>query len=299
MFKPAQKSQSKLRCAMHGPSGGGKTMSALRIATGIAEVLKTKIAFIDTERGSAQKYADRFTFDVENLTDHTIAGYTKAMKEAAAAGYGVLIIDSMSHAWQELLTEVDRLAQAKFRGNTWSAWSEGTPKQRQFIDTLLAYPGHVIATMRSDTAWESEKDERTGKTKPVKIGLKPQQGKGIEYEFDLLIELSPDHIASVTKDRTGKFQDKTIDKPGEDFGRDLIGWLNDGAAPELMPEPQQRSQEKELNALIEKHNINDQTIMGWYVHFGVRQMVELSDKQIDGIINAVKSKYETATPQAA
>ena len=94
------------------------------------------------------------------------------------------------------------------------------------MQAILNYPGHVIATMRSKTEWTTV--DNNGKKSPQRVGLAPEQGKGIEYEFDLLIEISTDHIANVIKDRTGKFQDKLIDKPGEEFGQQLAAWLSDG-----------------------------------------------------------------------
>jgi len=225
-FKKASKTQSRLRAALFGPSGAGKTYSALRIASGMSD----SIAVIDTERGSASKYADHFAFDVLDLPkeQRDIDSYCAAIDAAAQAGYQVLIIDSLTHAWQELLSEVEKLASAKYRGNTWSAWSEGTPKQRQLVDAILDYPGHVIATMRSKTEWTTETNDR-GRSAPKRVGLAPEQGKGIEYEFDVLIEISTEHIANVIKDRTGKFQDKTIERPGEAFGQQLAAWLSDGA----------------------------------------------------------------------
>ncbi len=219
-FTKATKSSAKLRAALFGPSGAGKTFTALRIAAGLGGA----IAVIDTERGSASKYADRFSFDVLDLEHAGIPSYQGAIEAAAQAGYPVLVIDSLSHGWQELLQEIDRLAAAKYRGNTWSAWSEGTPKQRALVEAILTYPGHVIATMRSRTEWSIEADGK-GRQKPVRVGLAPEQGKGIEYEFDLLLELSPDHIGRVIKDRTGKFQDALLDRPGEDFGQALAAWL--------------------------------------------------------------------------
>lgn len=232
MFKRASKSQSKLRAALFGPSGAGKTFSALRIATGLGGT----IAVIDTERGSASKYSDRFEFDVCELADKTIVGYRKAIIEAGQAGYAVLVIDSLSHAWQELLEEIDALTKAKYRGNSWSAWSEGTPKQRQLVDAILGFPGHVLATMRSKTEWTTG-EGKNGKTAPVRVGLAPEQGKGIEYEFDLLLEINPDHIAQVIKDRTGKFQDATVKMPGEEFGRELAAWLSDAPPAPTTPRP--------------------------------------------------------------
>jgi len=221
MFVKATKKQAKLRLAIFGPSGSGKTFSALRIAQGMSD----KIALIDTERGSASKYADRFNFDTANIEEATIDNYVNVIN--GAVGYEVLIIDSLSHGWHELLQEVERIAKAKYRGNTWSAWSEGTPLQRKLVDAILDFPGHIIATMRTKTEWLVETTDG-GKTKPVRVGLSPEQGKGIEYEFDMLLELTPEHFANIIKDRTGKYQDSTIEKPGEEFGKELMNWLGSG-----------------------------------------------------------------------
>ena len=221
-FKKATKAAAKLRAAFFGPSGAGKTYSALRVATGLGG----PIAVIDTERGSASKYSDRFDFDVMDLEDQSIEGYVSAIELAADGGYRVLVIDSLSHGWQALTAEVEKLAKAKYKGNSWSAWSEGTPLQRRLVNAILGFPGHIIATMRSKTEWTTV--DNNGKKTPQRVGLAPEQGKGIEYEFDLLVEISVEHIAQVIKDRTGKFQDKLIDKPGEQFGRDMAAWLADG-----------------------------------------------------------------------
>lgn len=220
MFQKASKKQCKLRLALFGVSGGGKTYSSLLLAKGLGG----RVALIDTERKSASKYADRFDFDVCNLDKPTIGNILMTIKEAR--GYDVLIIDSLTHAWLELLQEVEKIARAKFGGNTWSAWSEGTPKQQTLINALLDFPGHVIVTMRSDTNWTTMTNDK-GKVVPVRIGEAPKQGKNIEYEFDMLIQLSQDHTGLVLKDRTGKYQDECF-VIEENFGRDLASWLEDG-----------------------------------------------------------------------
>jgi hypothetical protein len=310
-FQPATKAQAKLRAALTGPSGSGKTMSALRMATGIGG----RIAVIDTERGSASKYADRFQFDTCQLADRTIDGYIAALQAAAKAGYDVLVIDSLSHGWQELLQEVDRLAKARFGGNTWAAWSEGTPKQRRLIDAILEWPGHVIGTMRSKTEWNQQTDDKTGRLRPVRIGLAPEQGKGIEYEFDLLVELSADHVATVIKDRTGKFQDRVIEKPDEAFGRALAEWLAEGvparqrAAPAseapkpsvpLAPQAPAPTQSagpnlSRLQTLIAEHNLSDQQQAAWCSHFKVDRLDQLTQPQVDAIV----AKVERAVTKGA
>ena len=222
-FTKATKKQARLRCALFGPSGSGKTFSALRIATGMGG----KIGVIDTENRSACKYADRFEFDVLELENQSIEDYANAINQATKEGINVLVVDSLSHGWQELLQEMDDLAKAKYRGNSWSAWSEGTPRQKLLVKSLLSFPGHIIATMRSKTEWATEQGSN-GKTKPTRVGLAPEQGKGIEYEFDLLLELNIDHICTVIKDRTGKYQDALLKLPGEEFGAELVAWLADG-----------------------------------------------------------------------
>ena len=228
-FKQAERTQLYLRCAIFGPSGSGKTMTALRMAKGIAGKLDGRVAVIDTEARSASKYADRISFDVDDLSRKTIDDYINAMNEAAKAGYKVLVIDSLSHAWRELTDEVDRITQASNSKNSVLSWGKVSPKQKRFIDAILNYPGHIIGTMRSKTEWVIG-EGKNGKTAPEKLGLAPEQGKGIEYEFDLLLELNQQHVATITKDRTGKFQDESIEKPGEEFGIALYGWLSSGTA---------------------------------------------------------------------
>jgi AAA domain len=226
-FSRATKQSAKFRGAFFGPSGAGKTFTTLRVGKGLAR--GGRIGLIDTERGSASKYADQFDFDVLELADKSIDGYCHAITMAAAAGFAVLIIDSMSHAWDALQEHVDQLARTKYRGNTWSAWSEGSPLQRKFIDAILSFPGHILVTMRSKTEWKTT--ESGGKSKPERVGLAPMQRAGTEYEFDFLIELTTEHLATCIKDRTGRWQDKIIDKPGEALGESLADWLSQGAAP--------------------------------------------------------------------
>jgi len=228
-FVDAERTQLYLRCALFGPSGSGKTMTALRMAKGIADKLGVPFAVIDTEARSATKYADRFAFKVDNLEKKTIENYLASMEEAKKAGYKVLVIDSLSHGWRELTEEVDRITQASNSKNSLLSWGKVGPKQKRFIDAILNYPGHIIVTMRSKTEWVIGTGEN-GKIAAEKLGLAPEQGKGIEYEFDLLLELKQNHYATITKDRTGKYQDVVIEKPGEDFGIALYEWLASGKA---------------------------------------------------------------------
>jgi hypothetical protein len=239
-FKPAKREQVRLRMALYGPSGSGKTMTALAVATGLGD----RVAVIDTEHASSARYADHFHFDVLDLRRQRPEDYIEALQAAAKHGYPVVVIDSISHAWQELLERVDRTAAQKFQGNTWSAWSQATPVQRKLIEAILSYPGHVIATMRSRTTWRVA-ETRDGRARPEKIGLAPEQGKGIEYEFDVLGQLDGEHRLTVEKDRTGRFQGAVIDRPTVSFGVELREWLEQGAKPQDPPPATPASEEPE------------------------------------------------------
>ncbi|MNO65082.1 hypothetical protein D3C76_558220 [compost metagenome] len=222
MFKKAERKQAKLRLALAGPSGSGKTFSALLMAKGLGG----RIAVIDTEHGSASLYADIADFDVLELhAPYSPERYAEAITAAEQAGYGVLIIDSYSHEWTGsggCLESNEKLAHQKFKGNTWAAWNETTPRHRKLTDKILTSPLHIICTMRSKT----ETVQGEGK-KVIKLGMKSEQRDGTDYEFTVVLDITHDgHAAIASKDRT-----KLFDQPeviSEDTGRRLLAWLNDG-----------------------------------------------------------------------
>ncbi|MFP5424739.1 MAG: ATP-binding protein [Gammaproteobacteria bacterium] len=222
MFKKAERKQAKLRLALAGPSGSGKTFSALLMAKGLGG----RIAVIDTEHGSASLYADIADFDVLELhAPYSPERYAEAITAAEQAGYSVLIIDSYSHEWTGsggCLESNEKLAHQKFKGNTWAAWNETTPRHRKLTDKILTSPLHIICTMRSKT----ETVQGEGK-KVIKLGMKSEQRDGTDYEFTVVLDITHDgHAAIASKDRT-----KLFDQPeviSEDTGRRLLAWLNDG-----------------------------------------------------------------------
>lgn len=245
MFREASKSQARARVALIGPSGSGKTFTALRIAQGLG----SRIAVLDTERGSASKYACPSTRDpregefrfqvVDSLPDFSPANYVKIIKAAGEEGFDVLIIDSLSHAWMGeggALEMVDN-AKARHQGSNFNAWSEVTPEHMRMIQAMLTSPCHVIATMRAKTEYVVEKDDR-GKTSIRKLGLAPVQRDTMEYEFDVTAMLDQDHKFVVTKTRCFPLDRAVISCAGEDVAGILKDWLADGAPAQEQPTPQ-------------------------------------------------------------
>jgi hypothetical protein len=244
MFKKATRTQSKLRLGLIGPSGSGKTYTALRIARGLGG----KIAVIDTERGSASKYAGDVTeFDVLEPETFSPRTFVEAIRAADSAGYDVLIIDSLSHAWigkGGALEMVD--AEAKRArggaGNSFTAWREVTPEHNAMVEAILQCRAHVIATMRAKTEYVLEEDAR-GKKVPRKIGVAPVQRDGLEYEFDVVADIDWEHNFVVSKSRCAALDRAVIKNAGEDVAETLKRWLSDGA-----PQPERVQTAPQLDA---------------------------------------------------
>lgn len=233
-FKKATKTQARLRLALIGPSGSGKTYSALAIGQHLGD----RVALIDTERGSASKYADVFTFDTLELSTFSPLTYIEAIRAAGDAGYNVLVIDSLSHAWmgkEGALEQVDAAAKRN-HNNSYAAWRDVTPMHNQLIDAMLASPCHIIVTMRSKTEYVLEKDERTGKTAPKKVGMAPVQRDGMEYEFDVVADMDQENNLIVSKSRCPAMNGQVVNKPGKQVADTLREWLTDGA-PVIVTQP--------------------------------------------------------------
>ena len=245
MFKKAERKRVKGRIAIEGPTGSGKTFTALSVAQDLAKHYGEKVAVIDTERESASIYADMFAFDVVELDTFSVQNYIAAINAAADAGYGVLVIDSLSHAWAGkggVLEAVDQAAKRMKNPNSYMAWRQGTTIQEDLIESILRYPGHVIVTMRSKMDYVQDKD-KDGKTVIRKIGMAPVQRDGLEYEFTIVGDMDVDHNLVITKSRCAELADQVFPKPGKNFTGPLIAWLDGGKVEEVKGDEPERPED--------------------------------------------------------
>ena len=199
----AQRKKVFLRLNLSAPSGAGKTYSALLMAYGITGDWG-KVAVIDTENGSASLYSHLGEFNVIDLEPpFSPERYIEALKACEDAGMEVVIIDSSSHEWNGAggCWEInEKLAAAKYQGNTWSAWNETTPRHDAFVNKVLHTRAHVITCTRSKT--ETVLDGN----KVKKVGMKDIQREGWEYELTVSLSIDRDtHMVTASKDRTGLF----------------------------------------------------------------------------------------------
>ena len=270
-FQKATKQQMRARVAISGPAGSGKTTNALQFAKALVGSLED-VAVIDTERGSASLYSDRFPgfqtvdftppYDPRNLCD--------AIDAAAGAGFKVLIIDSLSHFWSGeggILEQVDATTGNKFA----NGWKTATPIQNKMVEKILSYPGHVIVTLRSKTAYAVE--TVNGKSVPRKVGQAPVQRDGLEYEFTLVLDLDRDHSVGISKTRCAALETTSF-VPSSDLPNliaTFITWLGEGDTATV---PVKTAKVRLYNAFIDK---------GWDAKDAKSQAAHLwSEAQVSG-----------------
>lgn len=308
-FKKAERSQSKARIAFCAPAGGGKTHSALLLAGGLG----TKIAVIDTENGSASLEAGKPNipeFDVLTLfAPFTIEKYLAAMKAAEAAGYEIIIIDSISHAWAGtggLLEQVDMKTKASKSQNSYAAWRDITPMHNALVEAILQSKCHIIATMRTKADYVLETNDK-GRSAPKKIGLAPIQREGMDYEFTVVFDIDQaSHVALASKDRTSMFDGKPF-TPSIETGKQIKDWIMSGAvvaeepvapvaAPTPMPvnppAPPALTREQlnaELIPLLKKYGMPQKAFCDAYQ---VDRMEDITDALIGKAVVAMRSRTD-------
>ena len=221
-FEKAQRKRAKIKMGLQGPSGSGKTFSALLVAFGLCGDW-SKIGVIDSENQSSQLYAHLGGYNVLPLSaPFTPEKYIEAIEIYEQANMEVIIIDSTTHCWENLLAYHSSL-----QGNSFTNWAKVTPRQDEFIQKILQSPVHIIATIR--TKQEYVLNEINGKKIPEKVGLKAIQRDGLDYEFTLVFDINMKNHGTASKDRTRLFFGEPEHKLSIDTGKQINRWCNSGA----------------------------------------------------------------------
>lgn len=308
-FEKARQEDSWLRAAIVGTSGSGKTYTSLLLGCRIAELIGSRVALIDSERKSANKYAKYFDFDTDALDDQSPRAYMNKINEAVKLGYRVVIIDSLSHAWMGkggALEMVDKAAAKS--NNRFAPWRDVTPLHNKLVDTMLTAEAHIIATLRVKTDWTYEENEK-GKKVPVKIGLAPVMRDGIEYEFDITADMDQDHRLIVSKSRCFELADAVILKPGPEVADTLMDWLSSSpdktqsnppsfkkAEPEPAKEPAQNDNDDSNQPIDEPlPETQEPAIVDGDDMLG---NMDKCPKAIKALIEKIRPLYQTLSPDS-
>lgn len=221
-LQTANRKKAKIKMALQGPSGAGKTYSALLVAYGLCNDW-TKIAVVDTENHSADLYAHLGAYQVLPITaPYTPERYMQAIQVCIDAGIEVLILDSISHEWQGSGGILD--IHSAMPGNSFTNWNKVTPRHNAFVQFLLESNIHIIATIRSKQDYVIT--VKNGKQVPEKVGLKGITREGMDYEFTLVFDVNMEHHAIASKDRTGLFSNRQEYVLSADTGQEILQWCN-------------------------------------------------------------------------
>lgn len=225
-FTPAAKTGAWLRLAFMGPSGGGRTFTALTLA----EVLGPNLGVIDTDRKRARKYADLFTFrhfEMDGSFDPV--DLTRATLEAAAQGINPLVVDTMTPFWNGPEGMLDKVGKEK---TSHDGWRKMGPIETTMMDALLGYPGHVLLTLKTKTKFEADVDA-SGKTKARRIGMEPEQRGGFGSECDVVFDMADHGIARVGSTcLCPELAGRVYEQPGPELAETLLAWLGRNAVGE-------------------------------------------------------------------
>ncbi len=228
---------------LQGPSGSGKTYSALLIAFGITQDWN-KIVVLDTENESSHLYAHMGPYKVLSLhAPFTPEKYIDAIKLCEQAKMEVIIIDSLTHEWENLLE-----FHGSLQGNSFTNWNKVTPRHNALVQQILQSPCHVISTLR--TKQDYVLSEKNGKMVPEKVGMKSVQRDGLEYEFTLAFDLDMKNNAVASKDRTGLFFGQPEQKLSQETGKKILEWCNTGAAINAVDVSERIKECRSLNELL-------------------------------------------------
>ena len=246
-FKEATREGHVLKMALWGPSGAGKTYSALKIAYELTD--GGNVGVIDTENGSSGLYADMADDQMRNPTmrkgwrfqslefgaPYDPRELTQLLNKYSSE-FDALIVDSASAFWNQEggLLEIVEQAGARVKGNNFAGWKVGTPIQEALKEAILRSKCHIILCMRAKTAFEISRDDR-GKSKVEKLGLGPIQRDTTIYEMTIGAEIDADHKMHVDKSRCSAVADKTYSPNSstskiEEFAREIKSWLGTAEA---------------------------------------------------------------------
>jgi|TARA_A100000172_G_scaffold77540_1_gene62071 hypothetical protein len=256
-FKPAEPQQARLKIAIYGPPGSGKTFTSLLWAEGLAKSRGKKIAFVDTERGT-----DFYAQEVKNRKIHPEAFafdaiYTKSLKlvrdaiaELDPEEYGVVVLDSISHLWD---SAIEAYEGQKTSADTipMHAWGQIKKPYKQLLNYLIASPFDVFILGRQGNVFE----EDGGQLRKVGVKMKAEGETPHEPHVCVRLENKQDQadttkstvLMYVEKDRTGILQGQTIANPNFKTIEVLLPYLGDKQAPQEDDE-ERKAQDAELLA---------------------------------------------------
>lgn len=266
MFKKAHPMQAKLKVSLYGPPGSGKTLTTLIWAEFLAAHDKTRIAFIDTERGTdfyAKSIDDRVihpeAFDFDAIYTRSLSEVLKAVKSIDPKEHGVLVIDSITHLWEAAMAAYEGKMTSSQTGIPMHAWGKIKKPYKELVRFLLDCPIHVFILGRQKNVFETVDGEM------VKVGVGMRAEGETEYEPHICARMEArknqkdknlsDVLAVFEKDRTGILAGKTFTNPDAKVIAPLLSILGNEQAVSEDPDKVAEDDSELLERETEKKKV--------------------------------------------
>jgi len=217
LLKEAKHTQAFAKIGIYGFQGSGKTHTGILIAQGIAKAIgQNKIAFFDTETGS-DWWADRLPGKTKLLVlkSSTFADIMRVIRECEQEGIGVLVIDSVTHIWTDLIDEYMR--KKKKENLLFHDWKAIKGAWRKYARAFVNSKVHIIACGRAGFEYDMS-NMASGEIK--KTGTKMKAENEFNFEPHLVIEMESVktenglvNVAHVLKDRSDKINGMSFKMP--------------------------------------------------------------------------------------
>jgi hypothetical protein len=248
MFKKLENNRPFLKLALEGFAGDGKTFTASEIGIGVHKLIGSKkpIALFDTEKAFK---ALKWKFDENGIEvlheedERSLEALNKAITWCEEGNADILIIDSITHVWEEFLR-----AYMKHKNRTrleFQDWGVLKPTWKEKFSTpFVMAKVHIIFTGRAGYEYENEINQDTGKREIFKSGIKMKAETETAFEPDILVLMqkvtdllgenkSVWREAMVVKDRTTQIDGKTFKNPTFENFYPAIKVLLDGTLREV------------------------------------------------------------------
>lgn len=231
----AKPQQGKMKVAMYGPSGSGKSFTALMMAEGLAKRDGKRIAYVDTERGTdfyALDVKDRpvhpKSFDFDAIYTKSLNAVLRAVEQIDLRTHSVVVIDSISHLWDAAIEAYEGRMTSQDT-IPMHAWGKIKKPYKKLISTLMGMDAHVFILGRQKNVFA---DDEKGKL--VKLGVTMRSEGETPYEPNILIRLEcqgrpgerAKHVGFVEKDRSGVLAGRILDWPNFDTIIPVLELLN-------------------------------------------------------------------------
>jgi hypothetical protein len=287
-IRKGSRKQLHLRMQIDGGAKSGKTLTALRFAYALAP--SGRVLVIEAgERGATEMYfgdefdGRRLEFEICQLDSYSPEAYTEAILEAGRQGYEAIVIDSLSHEWTG---KGGALEIADKGSGPFGGWKTATPLHDAMFEAIRASPCHIIATVRSKMDYVLQPNDR-GKLEPVKVGMGPIQRDTVSYEFDIILSMDQAHVGTVSGSRCRAIEGASVLKPGADFLKPVVLWLETGVqveAPRPSPRITDQQVERVAELLGELRWTPDRIARDLPRKFGVTELAKLTHEQAAGLI---------------